>query len=61
VIDNKVGLCTNCRYARVVKNERGSAFFLCERSKTDARFVKYPALPVIACEGYGRDSIQSTE
>jgi hypothetical protein len=27
-------------------------FWLCERSKSDARFTKYPPLPVLACMGY---------
>jgi hypothetical protein len=35
----------------VVKTTR-SAFSLCERSKTDARFSKYPQLPVVACRGF---------
>ena len=31
---------------------RGSTFFLCQLALTDPRFAKYPALPVLACEGY---------
>jgi hypothetical protein len=27
-------------------------FSLCERSKTDARFPKYPRLPVESCPGF---------
>lgn len=47
-----VGLCLKCQYVRMVKNARGSVFFLCEKSKTDAQFPKYPAMPIIACPGY---------
>jgi len=45
-------LCDTCRYQRIVKNTRGSAFSMCERSKTDDRFPKYPRLPVVECAGY---------
>jgi hypothetical protein len=46
------GLCGTCRYSRVVETRRGSTFRLCERSATDARFPRYPSLPVLACVGY---------
>lgn len=46
------GLCATCRHARAIKSDRGTRFLLCERSKTDARFPRYPALPVIRCVGY---------
>jgi hypothetical protein len=36
----------------VVGNTRGSRFSLCELSKTDPRFPKYPRLPVLACPGH---------
>jgi hypothetical protein len=48
----KVGLCADCRHARRVESDRGSAFFLCELALTDPRFQKYPRLPVVTCEGY---------
>jgi len=47
-----VGLCATCKNARVIKNRRGSYFYMCQLSKTDARFPKYPPLPVVACPGY---------
>jgi hypothetical protein len=31
---------------------KGSAFWLCERSRTDPRFSKYPPLPVRRCLGF---------
>jgi hypothetical protein len=48
------GLCTNCRHARRVQSDRGSVFFRCELALTDARFEKYPRLPVLVCAGYER-------
>jgi len=48
----RVGLCSVCRHARAIHSAKGSEFWLCERSKTDARFNKYPALPVRACAGF---------
>lgn len=45
------GLCDSCRHQRVVRNTRGSAFSMCERSKTDPRYPKYPRLPVTECAG----------
>jgi hypothetical protein len=48
------GLCDSCRHQRVVRNTRGSAFSLCERSKADPRYPKYPRVPVLECPGYER-------
>jgi hypothetical protein len=31
---------------------RGSRFWRCTRAETDARFVRYPRLPVVRCAGY---------
>jgi hypothetical protein len=47
-----VGLCETCAFQRVVRNTRGSSFSLCERSREDASFARYPRLPVLACPGY---------
>jgi hypothetical protein len=46
------GLCETCTFARRVESSKGSVFWLCERSKTDLRFPKYPPLPVVSCSGY---------
>jgi hypothetical protein len=35
-----------------VESARGSVFVRCDRSDLDARFRKYPALPVLRCAGY---------
>jgi hypothetical protein len=45
------GLCASCRHARVVPGAH-SRFWLCERSRTDPRFPRYPRLPVLQCPGY---------
>jgi hypothetical protein len=46
------GLCDTCKHQRIVKNTRGSRFSLCERSKTEPEFPRYPRLPVLECRGY---------
>ena len=48
------GLCGSCCHARVVRSDRGSQFVLCERSKSDAAFPRYPRLPVLECKGHER-------
>jgi hypothetical protein len=39
---------------KVIETSRASHFYLCQRSETDPRFPKYPALPVLRCDGYQR-------
>jgi hypothetical protein len=46
------GLCASCINMRVIETKRGSRFFMCELAQTDARFPKYPPLPVLSCSGY---------
>ena len=46
------GLCDRCLHQRVVNNTRGSTFSLCERSKTEPEFPKYPRVPVLECRGF---------
>jgi len=46
------GLCGRCRHQRLVVNRRGSRFYLCERSKDDDRFPRYPPVPVLRCPGF---------
>ena len=47
----KVGLCSGCRHARVVRTPR-SRFWLCRLAAVDPRFDRYPRLPVIRCIGF---------
>jgi hypothetical protein len=53
------GLCGNCTNARTVDNRSGSRFFLCNLSKTDPRFPRYPRLPVLRCRGYSPVAVES--
>jgi len=46
------GLCDQCRHQLLVPNTRGSVFSLCERSRTEADFPRYPRLPVLSCPGF---------
>ena len=46
------GLCDRCQHAREIRSDRGARFVLCERSRTDDRFPRYPRLPVRACAGF---------
>ena len=46
------GLCARCAHALVIRNDRGSRFYLCRLSATDSRFRKYPPLPVLRCAGF---------
>ena len=45
------GLCATCQQARLLRNGR-STFWLCERSRDDPAFPRYPRLPVLRCRGY---------
>lgn len=46
------GLCDVCVHQRLVRTGRGSLFSLCERSRADDRYPKYPRVPVAACPGF---------
>jgi hypothetical protein len=45
------GLCGDCVHARVLASAR-SVFLRCGLAETDARFPRYPPLPVLRCAGY---------
>jgi len=45
-------LCETCFHRKEVVSGKGSRFLMCQLSKTDRRFPKYPPQPVIRCEGY---------
>ncbi|MCY3881933.1 MAG: hypothetical protein F4X89_12645 [Dehalococcoidia bacterium] len=51
-LDPAVGLCSLCRYARVVRSGRGSSFLLCEQAADDPSLRKYPALPRTSCHAF---------
>ena len=46
------GLCATCQHVKSTVTKRGSVFYLCLRSQSDALFPKYPPLPVLQCRGY---------
>jgi hypothetical protein len=46
------GLCTTCRHAMVRPTRRGTTYLRCTLASSDARFPKYPRLPVLTCEGH---------
>jgi hypothetical protein len=56
----RAGLCASCRFQRLVVGAR-STFSLCERSLTDARFARYPPLPVVQCIGYVRVAMDEAQ
>ncbi len=48
----KPGLCASCAHAQPVRSNRDSTFILCQLSRQDSRYARYPRLPVIECKGY---------
>lgn len=53
------GLCADCVHALRIESARNSVFILCSLSLTDARFPKYPRLPVLSCSGFRSKSVES--
>lgn len=47
-----MGLCEHCLHRRLVRSERQADYLLCEYSKIDPAFEKYPRLPVKKCSAY---------
>lgn len=54
------GLCATCAHMRIVTTPR-SRFVLCEKSREDERFVRYPRLPVLSCDGHEPGGSPATE
>lgn len=52
----RTGLCDSCIHQKVIRNTRGSSFSMCERSKTDPHYPKYPRVPVLECRGYEKNA-----
>lgn len=55
----KQTLCEYCCLMREVVTPR-SRFLLCELSKTDAAYPKYPPQPVVRCEGHQQKQASET-
>jgi hypothetical protein len=49
-------LCETCTHLREVVTPKGSRFLLCQLSRVNAAFPKYPPQPVVACGGYEAQS-----
>lgn len=49
---NHAGLCDTCLHSHIIRSDRGSIFYRCDRALTDPAFPKYPRLPVLVCRGY---------
>ncbi len=54
------GLCDSCAHQRLIHNTRGSTFSLCERSRTEPEYPRYPRLPVRECPGWERREGEAT-
>lgn len=48
----QAGLCAGCIHCRTVESSKDSVFYLCELSRTNPNYPKYPRLPVLSCPGY---------
>jgi hypothetical protein len=55
----QAGLCADCAHAHIVESDRGSIFLLCELSRGNPRFTKYPRLPMLSCPGYEKNPEQA--
>jgi hypothetical protein len=53
-------LCETCCWVREVATAR-SRFLLCELSKTNAAYPKYPPQPVVRCDGYTQKKVVTDE
>ena len=59
VMPHRFGLCDACAHQRLVRTGRGSVFSLCERSRIDPGFPKYPRMPVLECRGFEERSARA--
>ena len=57
----RAGLCETCAHLRLVPTDRGVVFYLCEYSKRDPVFPKYPRIPVTACVAYDHTRPESRD
>jgi len=46
---------------RRMTSDRGAVFYLCQLSKVDPAFPKYPRLPVVQCSGFEEKSNMATD
>jgi hypothetical protein len=57
----RAGLCETCAHLRLVSSDRGVVFYLCEYSKRDPSYPKYPAIPVLSCAAYSHSLRESRD
>jgi len=48
----EAGLCATCVHAMLRPTRRGTTYLRCALAASDARFPKYPRLPVHTCAGH---------
>jgi hypothetical protein len=54
-------LCETCAWMREVITAKQSRFLLCQLSKTNPAFAKYPPQPVVRCDGYRSEGTKEQE
>jgi hypothetical protein len=59
-VRQSAGLCGSCRHALLRPTRRGTVYLRCALAATDARYPKYPRLPVMTCDGYLPEKTTST-
>ena len=47
-----LSLCEHCAQMREIISGKGSRFLLCQFSRIDPRYPKYPPQPVVRCQGF---------
>ena len=45
-------LCETCQRMQEIITPKGSRFLLCQLSKTNTDYLKYPPQPIVRCVGY---------
>lgn len=48
----RVGLCAGCRHVKELATKIGATIYQCRLAAKDARFRKFPPLPMLACPGF---------
>jgi hypothetical protein len=51
------GLCGRCAHALIRPTRRGTVYLRCALAASDARFDKYPRLPVVRCAGHRPEQV----
>jgi len=51
-VRENAGLCGSCLHAVLRPTRRDTVYLRCALAGTDARYAKYPRLPVVRCDGY---------